>query len=118
MERFFAPDYVDHSRPGLPPGPEGVTAFIAVVRAAFPDLVVGIADTVAEGDKVAVRGTLRGTHRGEFLGIPPTGKPFAVSFIDLNRIAGGKLVERWASQDDLGMLQQLGVIPASGQTMA
>jgi predicted ester cyclase len=115
VDELFAADYVDHSRPGLPPGPAGAKAFFALARAAFPDLSVTIAETIAEGDRVAVRGALRGTHRGDFMGIPPTGTRVTVSLIDINRIAGGKLVERWANQDDLGLLRQLGVLPAPGQ---
>lgn len=113
VDALFAADYVDHdpSRPDLPPGPAGVKQAWAAMRAAFPDLQATIAETVAEGDKVAVRGTIRGTHEGELMGIPPTGKRVTVTLIDVNRIAGGRLVERWAEVDTLGLLQQLGVIP-------
>jgi predicted ester cyclase len=68
---------------------------------------------VAEGDKVAVRFTVRGTHRGEFMGIAPTGKEVVVQGMDINRMANGKIVERWGIADSLSMLQQLGVIPSS-----
>ncbi len=61
-----------------------------------------------------VRGSIRGTHQGELMGIPPTGKAVTVPLIDVNRIAGGQLAERWAEADMLGLLQQLGVIPAPG----
>ena len=84
-------------------------------RAAFPDLQATIEDLIAEGHKVAVRGTLRGTHPGELLGIPPTGAQVTVPLIDINRIEAGKLVERWGEADMLGLLHQLGVIPAPGQ---
>ena len=72
-------------------------------------------DMIAEGDKVAVRFTLRGTHGGDLMGIPPTGKPVAVTGIDINRIADGKIAERWANFDALGLMQQLGVIPTPEQ---
>lgn len=113
VDRLFAADYLDHdpSRAGLPPGPEGVKQAWSVFRAAFPDLRGAIEDMIAEGDKVVVRGVVRGTHRGELMGVPPTGKQVTVTLIDINRIEGGKLVERWAEQDNLGMMQQLGVIP-------
>jgi predicted ester cyclase len=70
---------------------------------------------ITEGDKVVVRGTFRGTHQGVMMGIPPTGKQVTVTLIDVNRIEGGKLVERWGITDMLGMMQQLGVIPAREQ---
>ena len=117
VDQLFAPSYVDHdpSRAGLPPGPEGVKQAWRMFRAAFPDLTATIEDMIAEGDTVAVRGTVYGTHQGELLGIPPTGKPVTVTLIDINRFEDGKLVERWAETDMLGLLQQLGAMPASGQ---
>jgi predicted ester cyclase len=69
---------------------------------------------IAEGDKVASRVTLSATHQGEFQGIPPTGKQVTQTGIDLLRIAGGKVVERWGEFDNLGLLQQLGVLPPPG----
>jgi steroid delta-isomerase-like uncharacterized protein len=114
VDRLFSPDYVDHdrSRADLPPGPAGVKLAWAGFRAAFPDLHATIEDLVAAGDKVVVRGSIRGTHRGELMGIPPTGKPVTVTLIDVNRIEDGRLTERWAETDMLGMMQQLGVIPS------
>jgi steroid delta-isomerase-like uncharacterized protein len=118
VDRLFAVDYVDHdpSRAGLPPGPEGVKQAWSMFRAALPDLQGAIEDMIAEGDKVVVRGVVRGTHQGELMGIPPTGRQVTVTLIDINRIEGDKLVERWAEQDNLGMMQQLGVIPEPEQT--
>ncbi len=81
---------------------------------AFPDLHFTIEDIVAEGDTVVVRSTARGTHQGELMGIPLTGKQVAVSGISITRIANGKAVEEWFNGDDLGLLQQLGVVPAMG----
>lgn len=75
-----------------------------------------IEDQIAEGDKVVSRLTIRGTHKGEFMGIPPSGRQFTVELIDIHRISGGKVVERWGIFDQLGMMQQLGVIPAPVQT--
>jgi steroid delta-isomerase-like uncharacterized protein len=80
--------------------------------AAFPDFAVTVEDAVAEGDKVALRVTIRGTHQGALMGTPPTGKPIAISGMSLWRIADGKIVERWESADMLGLMQQLGVIPS------
>ena len=77
---------------------------------AFPDARFTVEDELAEGDRVVSRSTLRGTHQGEFMGIPPTGKPVTVTGMSIDRI-----VEGWLNFDGLGMLQQLGVIPAPGQ---
>jgi len=113
IPQLFAADYVDHdpSRADLPPGPDGVRQAWTMMRAAFPDLEATIDDLVAEGDKVAVRGGIHGTHDGELMSIPPTGKRVTVTLIDFNRIRDGMLAERWAQADTLGLLQQIGVIP-------
>jgi steroid delta-isomerase-like uncharacterized protein len=120
VDRLFATDYVDHdpSRAGLPPGPEGVKLAWGMFRAAFPDLLGEIDAMIAEGDKVAVRGTFQGTHGGELMGVPPTGKRVTMTLIDINRIHNGKLVERWGQADMLGMMRQLGVIPPPDQAGA
>ena len=78
---------------------------------AFPDLHLTVEDMIAEGDKVVTRFTSRGTQTGAFMGIPPTGKQVTVSSIVIARIADGKIVEEWGLDDQMGMLQQLGVIP-------
>jgi predicted ester cyclase len=78
---------------------------------AFPDVRMTVEDGFAEGDKVVVRWTGRGAHTGELMGIPPTGKQVTVTGIDVYRVAGGKLVERWGEFDQMGMMQQLGVVP-------
>jgi steroid delta-isomerase-like uncharacterized protein len=90
---------------------ERVAAMVRVTRTAFPDFQVTIEDQIAEGDKVATRVTFRGTHKGEFRGVPPTDKQVSYSGIAIDRIAGGKVVEMWHEADTLGMLQQLGVVP-------
>ena len=79
--------------------------------AAFPDFSVTIEDAIAEGDRVAVRVTVRGTHQGALMGIPPTGKQIAIKAISMWRVTDGRIVERWESADTLGLMQQLGVIP-------
>ena len=81
-------------------------------RAAFPDLHVTLEDVFGEGDKVATRGYFTGTHQGEFNGIPATGKQVKVSYIDLWRLENGKAVDNWVQMDMIGLMQQLGVIPA------
>jgi len=81
---------------------------------AFPDLHVTVEDMIAEGEKVVVRVTMRGTQQGAFGSIPPIGKQVAVSTIDMVRIEGGKIAEEWGIDDMLGMLQQLGLVPVMG----
>ena len=115
LDELIAADAVDHSLPpGLPPGREGVKLFLGMIRTAFPDIHETVEDIIAEGDTVVTRTTWRGTHQGALLGIAPTGKQVSVSGIDISRVASGKFVEHWQSADDLGLLQQLGVIPAMG----
>jgi steroid delta-isomerase-like uncharacterized protein len=107
-----APGYVAHA-PGLP-GPldsEAWTQFIASFAEAFPDLRIEVKDILSEGDLVAARNEFRGTHRGEFQGIPPTGKEVAFSSIEINRMADGKVEEHWFELDLLGLMQQLGALP-------
>ena len=96
-------------------GTQGVKQFYGALRSAFPDIHFTIEDQIAEGDRVVTRWTARGTHTGAFNGIPPTGKQGIVSGIDIDRIANGKVVECWPNADELGLLQQLGVIPAPEQ---
>ena len=114
-DEVMTPDFVEHEELGGPPTREGVKQFFAMFRAAFPDLRVTIEDMIAEGDKVVARLTMRGTHQGEFLGIPPTGKQVTMGVIDIVRVADGKAVEHWGISDQLGLMQQLGAIPAPGQ---
>lgn len=116
VDGLLAADYIDHTAlPGTSPGPEGLKQFISMFRAAFPDLHFTIEDMIAAGDTVVVRQTYRGTHEGDLMGIPPTGKQVTITSIDIGRFAGGKLVEHWGATDSLGLLQQLGVVPPMGQ---
>ncbi len=117
LDEIFAADYIDHAAPpDQPPGPEGLKQFFAMMESGFPDFRVTLEDTIAEGDSVAVRFTFHGTHQGEFMDIPPTGKPVTMSGIDIMRIKDGKITELWGQEDMLGMMQQLGVAPALGQS--
>ena len=118
-DEIVAPDHVDrgpNSLPGLPPGPEGSKMIVTVYRNAFPDIQFTIDEQIAEGDKVVTRWTGHGTHKGELAGIPATGKSATVTGIGVDRIVNGKIVESWGIFDQFGMLQQLGVIPAPGQS--
>lgn len=111
-EEIIAPDFFDHTNPpGLQRGLDGHKGIVALFRAAFPDQWWQIEDMLVDGDKVAVRTTFRGTHTGEFFGIPPTGKSVTFSGMHLMRIADGKIAEHWGNNDDLGLMHQLGVIP-------
>ncbi len=112
---MLAPDFIDHGTvpPRMPPGPDGVKAFVAVVRNVFPDLTITIDHAIAEGDLVALHITASTTMKGEFAGMPPSGKHATRGAVHISRFANGKVAEHWVVQDQLGMLQQLGFIPAS-----
>lgn len=111
-------DFVNHSatNPEEGRGPEGVKRVFGAFRAAFPDGRTTIEDVVAEGDTIVSRWTFRGTHENEFAGVAPTGKEVKLRGINIDRIAGGKFVERWYQMDRLGLMQQLGVIPGAEQS--
>ena len=112
LDELMVPDCVDHYAPaGQKPGREGYREAEINVTNAFPDIKFTIEDMIAEGDKVAVRLTFSGTHRGEFMGIAPTNKRVTVPEISIWRIVSGKFVEEWGFSDRLGVVQQLGVIP-------
>ncbi|MBI3761607.1 MAG: ester cyclase [Chloroflexi bacterium] len=116
LDQFVTADIADHKPPfpGLPPGIEGSRQVFAAFHAAFPDARVTIEDMVAEGDRIVWRWTFSGTNQGSLMGMPPTGKPVTFTGIDIFRMADGKIVERWANEDDLGMMQQLGMAPPPG----
>ncbi len=115
FESLLAPDAVEHNAPpGMPPTRETAVQFITMFRAAFPDFHYHIDDVIAEGDRVVQRVTCHGTMKGEFLGMPATGKSATWTEMHIVRVANGKIVEHWAYGDQLGMLQQLGLAPAPG----
>jgi steroid delta-isomerase-like uncharacterized protein len=117
VDELIAVDYFGHASTPADEahGQEGYRRFHAALRTAFPNLRSTVEDQIAEGDRVVTRWTCRATHTGEFRGIPPTGKKGCVSGITIDRIAYGKVVECWTNADDLGLLQQLGVLPAPEQ---
>jgi steroid delta-isomerase-like uncharacterized protein len=115
-DELVAPDFLDHAAlPGQAPGLAGAKQKWAMYLTGIPDLHVTIEDLVAEDDKVAARRSYEGTHRGQLLGIPATGKPVQIGGISIFRIAEGKITEHWEQIDGLALIQQLGVIPAPGQ---
>jgi steroid delta-isomerase-like uncharacterized protein len=111
------PDFVDHTNPpGMQHGLEGHNAIVALFKASFPDMQWQIKEMVAEGDRVVARTTMEATYAGDFIGIPPTGKHVSVDGIHILRIADGRIAEHWGNNDDLGLMRQLGVIPAPEPT--
>jgi steroid delta-isomerase-like uncharacterized protein len=119
-DELFSPNYTHHdaSTPELGRGPESEKKRATLYRTAFQDFRMAIEDTVAEGETVTARWTCRGNHKGELNGIAPTGKQFAITGISIARFASGKMVEGWVNWDALGLMQQLGVVPAIGKAMA
>jgi steroid delta-isomerase-like uncharacterized protein len=112
-EELIAPDAIFHvpGRPEPMRGPAGYLAIIAMMRSGFPDIQWTLEELVAEGDKVAARFTMRGTHRGVFFGVPPTEKTILVQAMNLYRLSNGKIVEERGQPDLLGLLQQIGAVP-------
>jgi steroid delta-isomerase-like uncharacterized protein len=118
IDEICSPEFVNHSAPpGLPADCEGIKIVTAMFRGAFPDSYFSVEDMIAEGDEVVTRKTFHGTHEGEFMGIPPSGRTVNVSLIDVVRISEGRVVEHWSVGDNLGMMQQLGVIPQQGESV-
>jgi steroid delta-isomerase-like uncharacterized protein len=116
LDEIVASDMTDHDpAPGQGPGLEGVKQWFSEMHTAFPDFQMNVEDMIAEGEKVVNRVSMSGTHEGEFMGIEPTGNRVTITGIDILRITDGKIVERWGNFDNLGMMQQLGVMePPSG----
>ena len=112
--RQLADDFVEREEiPGLPPTKDGVVQYFRIILAAFPDMRMDVQDSFASGDKAVARLRLSGSHQGEFMGIPATGKPVSVNLIDITRFGEDGLArEHWGVADLLAMMQQLGVIPA------
>ncbi len=115
IHELFAPNFVDHDPVNPLPGLEGVRQVVGMYRGAFPDLHITVEDWVAEGDKVVTRFRAQGTHKGPLMGTPPTEKQVTVTGIDMLGFEHGKISEHWGNRDDLGMMQQLGAVPAPGR---
>jgi predicted ester cyclase len=112
LETYFSPDLTDHALPpGLPFGLEGRKIFASALLTAFPDLHVEVKDLIAEGEKLVTHYLVHGTHKGELMGIPPTGKEVSITGIAIDRFENGQSVEHWEIIDQLGLMQQIGVIP-------
>jgi steroid delta-isomerase-like uncharacterized protein len=115
VDEIFAPGYVRHVT-GMPDivGREAEKQFESAIRAGFPDIHFTIEDRFVDGDRLFVRWSAQGTHQGEYLGIPATGKPVTVAGMVIHRIEEGQFQESWDIFDNLGMLQQLGLVPEMG----
>jgi steroid delta-isomerase-like uncharacterized protein len=107
---LVADDFYNHEAPGSP-GPQGFKASAVWLREAFPDYHAELHELVVDGDLVAARLTVSGTHRGPFMGVPATGRSFSVQHMHMYRVKEGKVAEHWACRDDLGQLSQLGPLP-------
>ena len=113
-DEILAPDLIHHAPTPAVFGIEGARQFVLALRRAFPDLCAVVEAEIAEGDTVVQRIACSGTHHGEFLGLPPTGRRAAWQLVAIQRIGpDGKCAEHWASWDQLGLLQQLGALPAA-----
>jgi predicted ester cyclase len=115
-DEILAPDIVMHhpSSPQPVAGVKNVVGFLGAFRAGFPNMSMKVEFAFGEGDMVAVRWRMSGIQTAELFGIPPSGKPVSVAGISLLRFSNGKVVEDWVSEDTLGLMQQIGVIPAMG----
>jgi steroid delta-isomerase-like uncharacterized protein len=113
IDELLAPNFVEREvlPPGTPSGREGIKQMTRMFRGAFPDFNVTIEDMIGEGDKIVARLTWNGTQKGEFMGIPASGKRVSFSVIDIIRVSGGKFVEHWGLMDNTAMMQQLGAVP-------
>jgi steroid delta-isomerase-like uncharacterized protein len=119
LDELIAEDIVNHDEtvpPEIPSGREGIKVLAQGYKTAFPDMVVTVEDQIAESDAVVTRWTARGTHQGDLMGIPATGKEARITGITIDRIKDGKIVETWTNWDQVSMLQQLGVIPEMART--
>jgi len=116
IDEIYAPDFVEHyAQPGVPPTREGFKQFAMAYRSAFPDLRYTVEDAIEAGDKIVHRLSASGTMKGDFLGMPATGKHATWTEIHIGRVADGRLVEHWGLVDQLALFVQLGIVPAPGQ---
>jgi steroid delta-isomerase-like uncharacterized protein len=113
VDAVFAAEFVgyDPAPPDVIDGRAGMKRFVARMRAAFPDWTVTTDDLMADRDRLISRWTVRGTHRGAFAGVEPTGRAIELRGISIHRIVGGRIVENWHAVDRLGLLRQIGALP-------
>src|SRR5208283_4256459 len=115
-DEVIDPGFVVHGAGGqvVPSGPKGVKQLVTAWRTGFPDGRMSIDMLLSEGDKVVIRMTWRGTHKGTFYGVAPTGKTVEVTSMGIDRVVGGKIVEGWGEVDMLGLYQQIGALTPPG----
>lgn len=119
LDELCAPEYVNHNPgPGLPPTREGDKLLIAMYRMMFPDMRITVEDMLCDGDKVVTRWVGNATHQGEMIGIQPTGRRVTITGIDISRVANGQILEAWHQEDQLSLMQQIGVLssPIEGRS--
>ena len=115
LDALFAPNFVEHQDGFVPPNIEGVKGAIVSLRTPFPDLKLTIEEMITSVDRSWARITARGTHQAPFMGRPPTGKPFAITVIDICRFERDRIAEHWGVADRLGLMGQLGLLPPPPQ---
>jgi steroid delta-isomerase-like uncharacterized protein len=115
-DEIFASDYLHHDPANPDPrpvvGPQGVKDHLTSLMGAFPDLKFDVEETIADDDQIIVRWTARGTNTGDYFGMPATGKSIEITGMNTWRVRDGQAIEGWVNRDDMGLLQQLGVVPA------
>ena len=110
-DEIYADNYVTHGHAvELPSGPAGFKKLVSIFRTAFPDIQFTVEDLIAEGDKVVTRWKNHGTHKGDLMGVPATGKEVSITGISIVQVVSGKIVEGWNNWDRMGMMQQIGVV--------
>ena len=113
IDQLCTPDFIVHTPPpSMEPNPKGMKQMFGVVRSAFPDWNITVEEMISEGNTVVARITVRGTHIGDFMGIPATGKAFAVKGMDMLHVVDGKATEVWHYEEEEGLWQQLGISPS------
>lgn len=115
LEAFISANYVDHNAEGPERGPGVVRIHVQALRRTFPDFHLQIDEIIGEGDMVATRVSGHGTHKGEWMGIRPTGAVVRLKGINIDRLADDRIVEHWGEADTIGMLRQMGVDPFAGR---
>jgi len=111
LDEILADDFVEHEEvPGFAPDKAGVIEFFSTMHRAFPDISVEVKAMAVDGDQLLTHAVMRGTHRGEFMGIPATGRKVEVGFADRTRFRDGRAVEHWGVTDMMAMMEQLGVM--------
>jgi steroid delta-isomerase-like uncharacterized protein len=114
IDEICSQDFIDHDPlPGTSPDFAGLKDFVTQVRSAFPDIETTAEDILVEGDRLAVRSTIRGTHKGDFMGIPASGKKVEVSNYDFVRFENDQAAEHWGTIDSAALMEQIGATPAA-----